>query len=259
MSTGGATQDDAQIRPGAWAGVLVPPSNPSVEPELARCLDGRMTLYASRFPVMPGTTLEERNRRYVELYRDSVKAFGELALRGVAIGLTGPSYRLRPEGDRALVRELSAHAGAAVITASAAIDDALTALRARRICLVSPYPQWLTDESVAYWRDAGREVAQVVKISETFRAYALTNAEIGSALASVDTNAVDAIVMSGTGMLTLPAILDALPRRTAPVPILTSNLCCAWWLLARAGLREGSPLFTRAAPELAASLASMNA
>ena len=43
-----------------------------------------------------------------------------------------------------------------------------------------------------YRRDAGREVAQVVKISETFRAYALTNAEIGSALASVDTNAVDA-------------------------------------------------------------------
>ena len=257
--SGDIEQEHATIRPGAWAGVLVPPSNPSVEPELARCLDGRMTLYASRFPVMPGTTLQERNRRYLDLYRDSVKTFGELALRGIAIGLTGPSYRMKPEGDRALVRDLSAHAGTAVITASAAIDDALASLHARRICLVSPYPQWLTDESVEYWRAAGREVVQVVKISETFRAYALTNAEIGSALASVDTNAVDAIVMSGTGMLTLPAILDALPRRTAPVPILTSNLCCAWWLLARAGLREGSPLFARAAPELAAALAQVKA
>ncbi len=255
----GTESDAAQppvIRPDAWAGVLVPPSNPSVEPELARCLDGKMTLYASRFPVMPGTTLEERNRRYLDLYRDSVKTFGELALRGIAIGLTGPSYRLKPEGDRALVRELSAHAGVPVITASAAIDDALAALRARRICLVSPYPQWLTDESVAYWRATEREVVQVVKISETFRAYALTHAEVGSALASVDTNAVDAIVMSGTGMLTLPAVLDAV-RGVGGAPILTSNLCCAWWLLARAGLREGSPLFTRAAPALAASLAQM--
>ena len=241
------------VRPDAWAGVLVPPSNPSVEPELARCIEGSMTVYASRFAVMPGTTLEQRNRRYLELYRDSVKSFGDLALRAIAIGLTGPSYRLLPHGDRALVRELGDHAGVPVITASAAIDDALTALRARRICLVSPYPQWLTDASVAYWRDTEREVVQVVKISETFRAYALTNAEIGSALASVDANAVDAIVMSGTGMLTLPAILEA--RERIAVPILSSNLCCAWWLLATARLREGSAIFRRAAPELAAAQA----
>jgi maleate isomerase len=243
---------ESDIRPSAWAGVVVPPSNPSVEPELARCLDGRVALYASRFPVMAGTTLLERNRRYLELYRDSVKTFGELALRGIAIGLTGPSYRLLPDGDRALVRELSSQAGIPVMTASAAIDDALSALRARRICVVSPYPQWLTDESVAYWRGTEREVVQVVKISETFRAYELTNAEIGSALASVDTNAVDAIVMSGTGMLTLPAILEAGARMSTP--ILSSNLCCAWWLLRTAGLREGSPLFSRAAPALAETL-----
>jgi maleate isomerase len=223
-----------------------------LEPELARCLADKVALYASRFPVMPGTTLLDRNRRYLELYRDGVKAFGTLALRGIAIGLTGPSYRLLPEGDRALARELSAHAGAPVMTASAAIDDALAALRARRICVVSPYPPWLTDESVAYWRGPGREVVQVVKISETFRAYELTSAEIGSALASVDTSVVDAIVMSGTGMLTLPAILDA--RVRIGVPILSSNLCCAWWLLKTAGLREGSSLFARAAPALAQTL-----
>jgi maleate isomerase len=243
---------ERDIRPPAWAGVLVPPSNPSVEPELARCLDGRIALYASRFPVMPGTTLMERNRRYLELYRDSVKTFGELALRAIAIGLTGPSYRLLPDGDRALVRDLSSQAGIPVMTASAAIDDALSALRARRICVVSPYPQWLTDESVAYWRGTEREVVQVEKISETFRAYELTNAEIGSALDRVDTNAVDAIVMSGTGMLTLPAILDVGARMSTP--ILSSNLCCAWWLLRTAGLREGPPLFSRAAPALAQTL-----
>jgi len=249
-----ASGDIAAVRPPAWGGVLVPPSNPCVEPELARCVESAMTLFAARFPVMPGTTLEERNRRYLESYGQSVTAFGELALAGIAIGLTGPSYRLLPDGDRALARELTRAAGRPVITASVAIADALTAIGARRLCLVSPYPPWLTEEALGYWGAAGHEVVQVVEISETFKAYTLTPDEIGAALASVDHGATDAIVMSGTGMLTLPSILAA---RCAPSrPILSSNLCCAWWLLRGAGLRAGSETFSRAAPELAARLSS---
>jgi maleate isomerase len=240
------------VRPSPWAGVLVPPSNPSVEPELARCLDGAMTLFAARFPVMPGTTLEERNRRYVEIYRDSVRAFGELSLSSIVIGLTGPSYRLRPDGDRTLMRDLSAVAKAPVITASAAIADALGVLCARRICLVSPYPKWLTEESLAYWQAAGHDVPQVISISETFRAYELNEEEIANALARVDFPSVDAVVMSGTGMLTLPAIVAA--RKTVATPILSSNLCCAFAMLTTAQV-QGSAMFAAAAPELAQRIA----
>ena len=244
----------AAIRPAAWAGVVVPPANPTVEPELARCVDGALTLFTARFPVMPDTTLEERNRRYLDYYRDSVGAFGSLRLRALVMALTGPSYRLLPEGDRGLARELSALAGIPVITASAAIAEALAAVEARRVCLLSPYPQWLTDEAAAYWRAAGHEVVQVVKISETFRAYELSADEVSTALRDVDAGAVDAVVMSGTGMLTLPSIVAA--RATLRLPLLSSNLCCAWWLLARSGQRAGSALFAAAAPELAARLSA---
>src|SRR5207249_9081015 len=60
-----------EVRPAAWGGVLVPPANPTVEPELARCVDSKIALFAARFPVMPGTALEQRNQRYLELYRES--------------------------------------------------------------------------------------------------------------------------------------------------------------------------------------------
>ena len=201
---------------------------------------------------MPDTTLQERNRRYIDLYRSAVKAFGDLKLAALVIGLTGPSYRLKPEGDATLSRGLTAHAGMPVATASLAIAEALTALNARRLCLFSPYPDWLTTEAVEYWRAAGCEVVQVVKISETFRAYELTHDEVAAALARVDHSAVDATVMSGTGMLTLPAILAA--RQAGTKPILSSNLCSAWWLLRTAAQHTSSALFARAAPELAAQL-----
>lgn len=212
-----------------------------------------MTLFAARFAVMPGTTLEERNRRYLDAYRHAVTSFGDLDLKAIVIGLTGPSYRLGPDRDLELTRELSAIAGGVPVeTASQAILKALHALDARRICLFSPYPAWLTDAAVAYWQAGGFEVVQVVKVSESFRAYELTTEEVASALARVDQSRIDATVMSGTGMLTLPAILEA--RRTVGTPILSSNLCSAWWLLATTTQPAGSPLFARAAPELASLL-----
>ncbi|MEP7328098.1 MAG: arylmalonate decarboxylase [Betaproteobacteria bacterium] len=246
------TDDTSAIRPAFYGGVLVPPSNPSVEPEMQRLLHPAMTLYASRLATMPGTTLQERNRRYIDLYRDAVKTFGELELAAMVIGLTGPSYRLLPVGDAALTQELSAHAGTPVATASLAIAQALIALGARRLCLVSPYPDWLTAEAADYWRAAGCEVVRVIKMSATFRAYELTNDEVSAALAQVDHDRIDATVMSGTGMLTLPAILAA--RQSATKPILSSNLCSAWWLLKMAKQRSASTWFDRASPELAAHL-----
>ncbi len=230
-------------------GVLVPSANPVVEPELNRLLPATLRLFGTRLPVMPGTTLEERNRRYAGTYAAALASFGGLALDAVVAGMTGPSYALLPAGDRALTQSLS-RPGTPVQTASGAIAEALAALGVRRMCLFSPYPQWLTDEAAAYFTAAGHEVVQLVKVTKTFRAYTLTTAEVYDAMRTVLHPEVDAIVMSGTGMLTLPAILAS--RQDKALPFLSSNLCCAWWLMRQTGAHTPSPLFAAAAPELAA-------
>lgn len=207
-------------------------------------------MYATRLPVLPGD-LRAHIDGYVGHYPAAVTSFGALKLDALYVGATGPTYGLGEKKDRALAEALTGNLGAPVVTASIAILDTLGSLGAKRIGVVSPYSQWLTDRALAYLKGAGLDVVDLVSMSDEFRAYHLVTAEVIAALRKVNARGADAVVLTGTGMRTLDAI--ATVSGEFDVPILSANLCGAWRVLELLGGRPGADL-ARAAPSLAARL-----
>lgn len=229
-------------------GLLVPPSNPTLEIEIKQLLDDQLYLYVSRFPVFPDCDLAERNRRYLQEYLDASLRFGKLPLSAILVGLTGSNYASGPDEDRRFCQELSTRLNVPFATTSLAILELLRHLQFKRLHLELPYPQWLIDEAKCYWEQAGIEVVAANSILDALQvenAYAIDAQDLEDYLQSLTLEEGAPVLLSGTGMRTVGAIEDLIDRY--PAPLLSSNLAAAFWLLTHCGDRgrRGSVLYCK--------------
>lgn len=218
-----------EYAPRGLLGVLTPQANTTVEPELSYLMLAGYAWINGR--LMSGrATIADRLRDYFDGFDHALAQFANAPIGALAFACTGASYLVGVAAEDEALARLSRAAGVPVITAASAVVDALAALGARRIGLVSPYDDTLNAASSAYWAARGFVVAAktgAFNADSTFHPiYSLGAAAARVGLDAIEEDFLDAVVMLGTGMPTLAAIAASPRHRGAPV--LSCMACMAW-------------------------------
>jgi len=224
-----------EYAPGGFVGVLTPQANTTVEPELGILLPRGMGLITARL-VSDKPSLDNRLLEYFDNLTLSVAQFAEAPLRSLGVACTGSSYLVGRDREDVLFDELRQRKGIHVTSSALSVVDALRALNAERIGLVSPYPDSLLQQSIAYWHSRGFNVDAVANVElnpsdrvrspKTNPIYAIGSHSVMDAIDKLGDLPLDAIVLLGTGMPSLNTILQK--PSVGGAPVFSCTLALAW-------------------------------
>ncbi len=224
-------------------GVLLPPGNPTVEPELSAMVPAGVTLHFGRLETPPSVGkagehagMEERIRAYREGLAGPTSALSQVRPAVVLLAHTASSYALGYGNEQPLVDRIASLAGAPALLAAQAVLAALRHLGVKRLALGTPYPESISRQGKAYWEAAGFAIAGYHRLEDVTDIYA-ENEERAYLLArQADAPEADAVLLSGTGLPTV-AVLETLERDLGK-PVVSSNQASLWQALRVAGVRE---------------------
>lgn len=229
-----------EYAPQGFIGLFTPQANTCVEAECAILLPPGIGSLTSRL-ISARATIEERLVDYIDTLESKAREFANVPLRALGFACTGSSYLAGRDREDELLARLSAQLKCHVTSSAVAVVDALRSLGAERIALVSPYSDNLTQNSIAYWNSRGFSVGPVAKVVGNIPGgmHPIYGLESGDALRALETlrgSMFDAVVLLGTGMPTLRALIAHPQLEGAPVFSCTFALV---WRCVRA--LEGAP------------------
>lgn len=216
-------------------GLIVPSNNNVVLPEFYSALPEGVTAYETRMRVEGELTFEALRKM-----TDDAEAAAEL-LRQTGVDFIcyccmASTIVKGWDWERRLLARFAGKSKNGVASANSALKDALMHLGAKRLALVTPYPDDLNALLPAFFAAGGFEVKTIAgpQIHAVSAVRGLAPDSIDRAARALDLNEIDTLCLLATDMQTFP-IIDALERDIG-VPVLTSNQALLWASLRALGI-----------------------
>ncbi len=224
----------------ARIGFLVPPGNPTVEPEMAALSPPGVSVHFTRLSASgaAGTHAgqEERNHSQIASLDEATRLLAMVSPQVIVMAHTATSYTLGREAEAALVRRQEAASGTRFVTAFGSVLEALACLGVRRIAYATPYDADLTEQGRSHLALHGLDVVGVARLDGVRSIYQETTERAYAVGKQADRPEAEAVFLSGTGMPTL-AMLRVLEDDLGK-PVISAASAMMWNALRIAGIRH---------------------
>jgi maleate isomerase len=231
----------------ARLGFLVPPGNPTVEPEMMALAPAGVTVHFNRMVARgaPGSLdgQGERNRTMIDNIDASIEMLALVEPDVIVLAHTATSYHLGREREADLVARLEKSTGTRVVTAFGSVMRALERLNVRKLALGAPYSRETTLQGKAHLETHGLHVVNFDNLKGVTNIYDETAERAYRLARLVDTAEAEAVFLTGTGMPTLP-VLEALEQDLGKT-VISSASAMMWHALRLAGVRQPIPGYGR--------------
>ena len=230
--------EDLVSNPSTRLGFLVPPGNPTTEPEMFRLAPADVSVHFTRMNASgeTGSHLgqEARNLSQIAHLDEDVRRMALVFPKVIVMAHTASSYTLGRQAEAELIQRLSAQSGVPFITAFGSVMAALSHLSIARLAVGTPYgPEW-TARGRAHLEAHGIEVVDARNLENVRNIYDETPQRAMALVRSLDTRHAQAVFLSGVGMPTLD-VLQPLEDELG-LPVLSSASAMMWNALRIAGV-----------------------
>ncbi|KVR69009.1 Asp/Glu racemase [Burkholderia cepacia] len=212
-------------------GVLVPATNTAVEADFQRKPTPGVSVHTARLSIIDGelsaATLDGMNSVLTNAVRDLAAAHVD----AIAYGCTSGSFYKGPGWDEGVMKLIREIAGVPAVATSPSVVTALRAAGAKRLCVVTPYPNDLNARLQVYLENAGFEVA-VIAGDERSAAHGhrAVNDQDPTDIAEFAirnwTGDADALFCSCTAWRAMEAVPEI--QAATGKPVITSNQATIW-------------------------------
>jgi len=225
----------------ARIGLIIPSSNRMVEHEMVPAFPAGVQAHVTRLRMTGGNRMPlSELLPHVE---EAARALVDARCDVVAFHCTANSMEEGTGGEKRLLAAMGRAGAARATTTATAIRRALEALAARRIVLVTPYSQQVTDHEAGFLREAGYDVIH----AEGF-ALAGSDAYCATPPAFWKDRAIEAarpeadVYFLSCANISVFGVIEEIEARLDR-PVITSNQAVVWDALERLGWsdRRGCP------------------